>query len=391
MNAQPTNQAKSAVAAGQDSLIDKIIGRDNYGRWLFSMFLLTLVMLVVGGLTRLTESGLSIVEWRVVIDILPPLNQRDWDGLFALYQQTEQYKALGDIFSLDDFKRIFWWEYSHRLLARLLAFVLIGGIFTLAATGGWKKISRHQLLGLFALFVLGGMQGLVGKWMVASGLFVASSVAPLNLVAHFFMAVVILFVLYTMMATHRGQMFHYRPLRFVLSLVLLATLCLGSLTAGAKAGYAYGTWPLMGDGFVPSDYWWQGNQGAGDATFTATTQSTDTAKTVMSKKLGFWQNAVLNPSAIQFHHRLFAYISFFLVYYYFFVMRREAKKHNNKRQMIKAAWLVLVVSSQLFLGILLVTNNIPLQLAALHQWVGIITMLIAFSTWFGYERRHHEQ
>ena len=370
-------------------LINKIIGHDAYGRWLFAMFFLTLLMLVVGGLTRLTESGLSIVEWRVVIDILPPFTKKDWDKLFALYQQTEQYKGLGGIFSLDDFKKIFWWEYSHRLLARVLALVLMVGIVALAATAAWRKISKKQLMGLFLLFLLGGMQGLVGKWMVESGLFVGSAVAPLNLVAHFFMAVIILFLLYAMMATHRGQVFCYRPLNLLLSIVLLMTLCLGSLTAGAKAGYAYGTWPLMGDSFVPSDYWWQGNQAAGDATF-STTNSTSMApanNNPMSKKLGFWKNAVLNPSAIQFHHRLFAYFSFFFVYYYFFVMRLKTKKYNNRQELIKSAWLVAAVTSQLFIGVFLVINTIPMNLAMLHQWIGIITMLIAFSTWFSYQAK----
>ncbi len=395
--------------------INKIFGHDTYARWLCSLFILTLIMLVVGGLTRLTESGLSIVEWKVVVDILPPLNQQDWNKLFGLYQQTEQYKELGSIFSIDDFKRIFWWEYSHRLLARLLGAVLGVGVIVLALTGGWRNISKQQKWGLLALFLLGAMQAVVGKWMVESGLFVSNSVAPLNLVAHFFMAVIILFVLYAMMATYRGQVLSYHPFRLVLTLVLLMTLCLGSLTAGAKAGYAYGTWPLMGDNFVPTDYWWQGNQESdvitldGDAdkevgqkpADEATQASRQQKDNIMNKKLHFWQNAVLNPSAIHFHHRLFAYFSFFMIYYYFFMMRRDAKKTNNKLllttnfptrdDVTKAACLAVVASLQVFLGILLVVNTIPFELAMLHQWVGICTILIAFSTWFRYPNKIAKQ
>ncbi|MGI9462089.1 MAG: COX15/CtaA family protein [Alphaproteobacteria bacterium] len=370
---------------GKASLMDKIIGHDIYARWLFSLFFLTLLLLVVGGLTRLNQSGLSIVEWHMVMDILPPINEKDWQSLFLLYQTTEQYKEVAEFFSLDNFKKIFWWEYSHRLLARLLGFILIGGLIIMAINGFWRKISQRQILALVSLLLLGGTQAWVGKWMVESGLFVANAVAPLNLVVHFFIAIVILFILYAMMAGYRGQKFFYRPWHGLLSFILLTTLCLGSLTAGAKAGYAYGTWPLMGDGFIPIDYWWQGHHG--DYQLENSTGDHHHQDNIMAQKLGFWHNAILNPSAIQFHHRLFAYFSFFIIYMYFFAMWREAKKNisRDKTSLSKSILLVMAVTLQLILGIMLVVNTIPLKLAMLHQWVGIVTMLIAFSTWFRYQ------
>ena len=354
-----------------------------YGAWLAAMFLLVIIMLVVGGLTRLTESGLSIVEWKVVMDIMPPLHPRDWERLFALYQKTEQYRQLGDIFSMADFQKIFWWEYSHRLLARLLALLLVVGLLALLLTGGWRRLSRGQVVGLLLLFLLGGAQGLVGKWMVASGLFTRASVMPMTLVAHFCMAFIILFLLYGLWAASRDWRFTISPLRFLLLASLFLTLLLGSLTAGAKAGYAYGTWPLMGDSFIPIDYWWRG--APDDVGFTtADVDSTLVAtKNTSRNHVDFFHNAVINPSAIQFHHRLMAYVSFALVVVYFLLARRPGQ---GRRWVVPsplgASLLLLLVLLQIFLGVMLVVNVVPMGLAMFHQWVGTLIMLMAFSLQF---------
>lgn len=456
-----------------------------YGAWLFTMLVMVFLILLVGGITRLTESGLSIVEWHFFGGLLPPFTAKEWNRLFELYQQTEQYRQLNQHFALADFQKIFWWEYSHRFLARALGFILALGMGYLLLLAGLRKFYRFGVktnnskllpplrnsdwVWLWLLLLLGGIQGFIGRWMVASGLFTATSVGAPNLMVHFMFAFVIMFVLYARLALAPNRKspltFRLQPFLFFLFLMVFCTMALGSLTAGARAGYSYGTWPLMGDSFIPKDYWWRGhddgnwqnNSNAGnelapdsanpdsslainpelnhtqpapilddsqkrnellgdnsDETINPSEESNtesnaepnaelgpnDPAITApvmpnyrwlndFSEPLNFWQNALFNPSAIQFHHRLGAYLSFCLAFLYAYYYSNKARKQKTalngaagdrdidfiKYQQLTGEVVFLLVAIQLTLGVLLVIHVVPFGLAMLHQWLGSILLL----------------
>ena len=226
---------------------DRRAGQDHarvVALWLLVCAAFTFAIVVVGGMTRLTESGLSIVEWQPIVGALPPLSQADWETLFAKYRETPQYQKVFSEIGLEGFKKIFWWEYLHRLLARVIGLVfLIPFLYFLLK----KKLDKPLSWKLAGLFVLGGLQGAMGWYMVKSGLVDNPRVSHLRLTAHLGLALLIFAVEFRLalelLSASRSK--KTNPLaRTVVAVVFLMALS-GGFVAGLRAGHAYNTFPLM--------------------------------------------------------------------------------------------------------------------------------------------------
>ncbi|RME66568.1 MAG: heme A synthase [Alphaproteobacteria bacterium] len=322
------------------------------GGWLLAVAILVFAMVVVGGATRLTESGLSIVEWAPVSGILPPLNDEAWAAAFDAYRQTPEYRLVNRGMSLDAFKRIYWWEYAHRLLGRLIG--LAYGLPFLYLL--WRrKVPAGLAPRLWTILGLGALQGAVGWWMVASGLVARPDVSHYRLAVHLSLALVIFAALWW---TALGLLTPRRrvpPAAFVRGgttafLVLLAVqVVAGALVAGSKAGFAFNTWPLMEGALVPPD---------------------------LFAMTPWYANLTENILTMQFMHRLLAYGLVALgLWLGWTVWRREADK--------AARWLgggvLAMLVAQVGLGIWTLLAAVPVWLGTLHQAgaVAVLTLALA--------------
>jgi len=313
-------------------------------------------MVVIGGITRLTESGLSITEWNVVSGAIPPLNRADWEHLFDLYKQTPQYiEVAGPAgMTLSGFKFIFFWEWVHRLLGRILGLVFFVGV-------GWFAVKREIPKGfgwrLVALFILGGLQGAVGWFMVVSGLEGRTEVSPYRLSAHLLFALflfsALIWTALDLRALARDP--QAKPARLtgwgVLALAtLFIQLMLGAWVAGFRAGYVSNTWPLMNGHFVPDGIDW--SRGAGFA---------------MTHDLYL----------LHFMHRWWAWV----VVAVLVVFARQVRKLPDARRASIA--IHSAFGTQVILGILTVLSGIAIWLAVLHQATG--ALLVAATVWCAHE------
>ena len=301
------------------------------------------VMAVVGAITRLTESGLSIMEWAPLMGALPPLSEAEWQRLFALYRETGEYQALGADMDLAGFKTIFWWEYIHRLWGRLIGLVFAGGFLWLLLTG---RLERRMVWPLALLFALGGLQSLVGWYMVASGFSARTDVSQYRLAIHLGLALAIYAaLLWTALRLLEPRLPRPAPgPRWALIgfLALLAvTLLSGGFVAGLDAGMIYNEFPLMGGALIPADY-------AGD--------------------LPWWLNALENPTAAQLHHRLLAMLT---------VAAALLVWLRGWHLGVPFTALALVALLQLGLGIATLLLIVPTWLGALHQAGGILLLSAA--------------
>ena len=305
--------------------------------WLFVMAFLVAMMVVIGGVTRLTGSGLSMVEWRPLIGTLPPLSQAEWMRVFTLYQASPEYNDINYGMSLAEFKLIFFWEYFHRLWGRMLgiAFALPLAYFAIR-----KMIPQGYKLPLLVLLFLGGMQGVIGWWMVKSGLVSDPTVSQYRLATHLGMALFI----YGMLLWTGFNLFYGKALRpsghmmGVVTIVAI-TIIAGAFVAGMDAGLLYNEYPLMGDGLVPIEY---GEEGLSDP--------------------------FENPAAAQFHHRWIAVLAVIGV----LTLWRRANRiaHIRARGITVGA----IVLGQFTLGIITLLNGVPVWMGAAHQ-LGAVLLL----------------
>ena len=254
-------------------------------RWLWCVAGLIVAMVVVGGITRLTESGLSITEWKPITGAIPPLTDADWQRAFDAYKRIPEYRAFNTGMTLAGFKAIFFWEYLHRLLGRVIGMAFALPLLWFAVK---KRIPAGYGRRLTALLALGGLQGAIGWWMVASGLSVRTDVSHIRLMVHLLTALVILAgIVWTaldLQALRRNPLAapaRLAPVAGLALLLLFAQLGFGALTAGLDAGYAYASWPLMGDALFPAGAL---PPGAGSA------------------------ELVNNPTVVQFVHRWLAFV-----------------------------------------------------------------------------------
>jgi cytochrome c oxidase assembly protein subunit 15 len=308
--------------------------------WLYGLAAFVMVILVVGGITRLTESGLSITSWRPISGTIPPLNEAEWLAEFAAYQQIPQYQAVHSWMSLEDFKFIFFWEWLHRLLGRVLGllFLVPFAVFLVR-----RQLPRALAWPLFGLFLLGGFQGFLGWWMVSSGLSELISVSQYRLAAHLcaaallFMALI--YVPRRITPGAAGGAVSRADQRWAVGLAVLIFLQIGAgaFVAGLDAGLGYNTWPLMYGAFVPEG---------------------------LFALQPAWINIFENATTVQFIHRMLAYV--ITAYAGFMVWRnwRQDRLDGVHQWLPRLAILVLI---QVALGIWTLLAVVPISLAVGHQ------------------------
>jgi cytochrome c oxidase assembly protein subunit 15 len=322
--------------------------------WLFVVAALVLAMVVVGGATRLTDSGLSITEWKPVTGALPPVSAQDWNAEFARYKEIPQYQQLNRGMSLAQFQAIYWWEWSHRLLGRL-----VGAVFALPFVYFLvrRELPRRLIWRCAALFVLGGLQGAVGWWMVASGLSDRVSVAPERLAVHLGLAFALLGALvWTALDAWTGAPRQTVPgpwNRRALALIGLIYLqiLLGALVAGNDAGLIYNDWPLMNGALIPDAY-------AGPS---------------------LWATVAHSQGAVQFHHRLVAYLLTAVAVALAMGALRSRYLPDGARILGLATAGAIIV--QAVLGVITLVLGVPIWLGVAHQVMAalVLSTAVAFA------------
>ncbi|MEP9367216.1 COX15/CtaA family protein [Xanthobacter sp. VNH20] len=317
--------------------------------WLYAVAALIVLMIVVGGATRLTESGLSITEWKPVTGALPPLSQADWQAEFEKYKAIPQYEILNKGMGLEGFKRIFWWEWGHRLLGRLIGFAFLLPFLYFAIRGVLRGPLLVKCLGLF---VLGGLQGAVGWWMVASGLAARTSVSQYRLAVHLTLACIILAAIVAVARSLTGAERDKvpAPLRtgsLVLVALVLLQIFAGGLVAGLDAGFTFNTWPLMDGRFIPA---------------AAQLGALDPA----------WRNLFENVLTVQFVHRMIAYTILAAALLHALNARRFGGWVARE-----AGGVFALVCCQALLGILTLVFVVPIDIALTHQFGAAVVLIAA--------------
>lgn len=323
-------------------------GHTGIRRWLWAVAFLVFVMVVVGGATRLTGSGLSITEWRPVTGAMPPLSDAAWALEFEKYRASPQYQLLNSGMALAEFKFIYWWEWGHRQLGRFIGLVYLAGflVVLLRRLMPWRETAI-----LFGMGLLLGLQGTIGWIMVASGLQPGMvAVAPVKLTLHlvfagFFFASVVAFATW-LTPLRRVEPARGRGGAWVLLLLLFAQVALGGLVAGSRAGFTFNTWPLMDGALLPSS-----------ATLFAGTP--------------FWENFVDNVALVQFNHRLGAYVLLAVALWHMLNLRRGAPGSGAAKRATAIAGLVLAQSA---LGIVTLLLVVPLWAGLAHQALGFTVL-----------------
>jgi cytochrome c oxidase assembly protein subunit 15 len=333
--------------------------------WLLSIAVLIAIMVLVGGATRLTESGLSIVEWKPVTGTLPPLTQEQWTQAFEAYKTIPQYRELNAGMNLSEFKTIFWWEWSHRLLGRVIGIAYLLPFLWFLWRGALGADLRRRL---WLIFGLGALQGAVGWWMVASGLSQRVEVSQYRLATHLVLALLIFAaIVWTLrrLADRPPSAASVR-LKFT-SVALLALtfvqLYLGALVAGLRAGRVYNTWPEIDGALIPS---------AARLFF----------------ETPWWRNLFDNTLTVQFEHRMTAYALFALAALHAF---DAVRSRAGTAAVNGALWLAAAVMLQAMLGILTLLNQVPMSLALAHQAVAIAVLTLAIFQAERWAARHTEQ
>lgn len=322
--------------------------------WLLTVAGVILMMITIGGLTRLTGSGLSITEWQPIMGALPPLSDAAWADAFAKYRRIPQYLLENRGMSLAEFKGIFWWEWGHRFLGRLLGFLFLIPFLWFAFTGA---IQRSEWPRMLLLFVLGGLQGLIGWWMVQSGLETRVSVSQYRLAIHLGAALILLIaILWIALEYLRGGKSTGMSKRATAFVALVyGQMLLGALVAGLDAGLIYNTWPDMNGDIYPENAFYHSP---------------------------WWINFFENQGLVQFNHRIGAYIVAGVAA---LIYARGIKLSGYAKTSAKA--IAILTIFQIFLGIATLLLLAPLWLSAIHQVVA--AALLCAAVWHAYEMRIH--
>jgi len=317
--------------------------------WLLTGCFLIYVMVVVGCLTRLTHSGLSITDWSFMGSI-PPLNEQMWQERFAKYQESPEFKIVNSTMTLEEFKPIFLWEYIHRMIGRLMMYVFaIGFVYFLLR----KKITKQMWPGFILLFIMGIMQALIGIWMVKSGLQKQPAVSHYRLATHLMSAFTLfaftfwfaLRLLFPKEEAPDSEGKKIRPLTLIFFIVLIIQIIYGAFTAGyaegdntkIRPGHIFNTWPKMGESWIPEQVY---------------------------MKDSFFANILENPSGIQFMHRTIALVVVLLICILWY---RSDKLKLSRQQTFGINMLIFGVTVQFILGVLTLLYNVPVIMGALHQ------------------------
>ena len=326
-----------------------------FSYWLFSSLILVFLIIVIGGLTRLTNSGLSIIEWELFKGIFPPMNDMTWSIYFEKYKTIPQYKLLNFNMSLDEFKIIFYWEYIHRILARFIGlFFLIPLIFFYFS----KKIKKKYIATCTLVFLLIIFQGLVGWYMVKSGLIHNTTVSHYRLALHLSIAVIIISTIFWLLKNVNNNekkiFFKFSkdclPYQFLLIIIFLQII-LGAFVSGLDAGMIYQTWPLMGDSYLPND----------------------TLLINFKNYIDF-----NNRSLLQFYHRNLAY----LIIIYLIILSISIYRNRIKHLFKSLNYLLSILVLQIFLGIFTLLSGLNIFLASAHQISSILLIFSALNLYF---------
>jgi cytochrome c oxidase assembly protein subunit 15 len=321
--------------------------------WLLALAALTAVIVLIGGLTRLTDSGLSITEWAPVMGAMPPLSEADWQAAFAAYKGTTEFQQQNAWMTLADFKPIFWWEWGHRLLGRAIGGVWLVGFLAFLLT---RRIPAGWAGRLILPGVLGGLQGAVGWWMVASGLTGRLDVASYRLAIHLGLAFVIFMVLIwlalrirlddvALLKARRRRLPALMGVAGALTALVFLQILAGAMVAGIDAGRGYVDWPLMQGQFLP------------DESFEMTP---------------LWVNFFENPALVQFIHRMLGY--FVLALGLIFALRCGRSGHGAIRNL--GRWAGVVILAQVMIGIVTVMQASPLEIALVHQAGALVVIAV---------------
>lgn len=327
--------------------------------WLATGCFLIALMVVVGGITRLTYSGLSIVEWDLVMGSVPPLSEQDWLDTFHRYKQTPEFKIKNYDFSLEEFKSIFWWEYIHRMLGRIIGLVFIVPFLYLLLK---KKLNAPFIRKLFIVFALGCFQGFLGWFMVESGLIKDPQISHYRLAAHLITAFILFGYIFWLLleiifretgkeVPHAGGL---RKYSFALLFITFIQIIYGAFVSGLKAGRVYNTFPKMGDHWIPDS-------------------------------VGFaYKNAGLisfleNMGSVQFIHRYIAFIIFLLAAYTWSISR---KMPLSSHQEMGINLILSVVIVQILLGVFTLLFAVPVALAVIHQIGALLLVTAIIYLWF---------
>ncbi len=317
--------------------------------------LLIFSMIIIGGLTRLTNSGLSITEWELFSGVFPPLNKNDWNIYFDLYKKIPQYILVNPTMSLNEFKVIFYWEYLHRILGRIIGVYFILLLFYFHYL---KKFSFKSLKTIYIVLFLVIIQGIVGWYMVQSGLVNDVTVSHYRLSLHLTIAIIILCIIFwqilnlkkntnKIFLSYSGKLF---PFIFLIFLIFLQ-IVFGAFVSGLDAGKIYQTWPLMGKAYSPDDLY------------------------IINLRNIFDFN---NHSLVQFYHRNLAYfITLYVLILSYFVIK--SKKVNQYKPII---FLIVITSIQVFLGIYTLLSNLNIILASAHQITSVLLVLSAVNLYY---------
>ena len=303
--------------------------------WLATMFWIVSIMIVVGGLTRLTDSGLSITQWELFSGFLPPFNDIQWNEYFELYKEIPEYKLQNYLMTLEEFKMIFWWEFIHRFLGRL-----IGILFIFPLIYFFIKLGFNKTKNLFTIFILICLQGFIGWYMVSSGLVDRVDVSHYRLSLHLVLAFIILslifwnYLRYSKIKYSKEKIKYPLPIIFLLLLFLQITI--GAFVSGMDAGKIYNSWPLMGSSYFPDD-------------------------NSIINLLKF--SAFNEPSLVQFMHRNLAYL--ILLLYLFILIQVYKNKLSIFFKVINIIGFLLIL--QIVLGILTLLSGTQMNLASMHQ------------------------
>ena len=303
--------------------------------WLVAMFWIISIMIVVGGLTRLTDSGLSITEWQLFSGFLPPLNAADWENYFNLYKKIPEYELQNYEMTLQEFKIIFWWEWAHRFLGRLIGLSFLIPLLFFSIKLGFKR-----LINFYFIFFLICFQGFIGWYMVSSGLIDRVDVSHFRLSVHLLVAFIILSLIIwnylglNYQVSNGNKLSFYIP--FIFIFLIFCQIAIGAFVSGMDAGKIYNTWPLMGSAFFPDD----------------------------NRLVNLFNfEAFSDPSLVQFMHRNLAYL--ILIFYFFILAEVYKKKLKAFFNVIKMIGFLLIV--QVVLGILTLLYGAQIFLASMHQ------------------------
>ena len=320
--------------------------------WLLVCCATIFAMIILGGVTRLTGSGLSMVQWEPIMGVLPPLNQAEWEETFLLYQQFPEYKVKNFAMSLGEFKSIFWFEYGHRLLGRSIGIIFLLPFLYFLVKG---KIDRTLTPKLIVMFVLGGLQGLMGWYMVKSGLVDDPHVSQYRLTAHLGLAIVIyaymfwvaLDLLYPGINENmRSSNRKLARLSLVITAIIFITALSGGFVAGTRAGFAFNTFPLMDGRLIPVG---------------------------LFEITPVWRNFFENIVTVQFDHRVLATLLFLIIPAFWWTARKSQQESHIRTGL---HLLLAALALQLTLGISTLLLVVPVALAAAHQ-AGAVVLLTA--------------